>query len=64
MDGAPGQGTTPAAVLLIVIMITASVFASRYGGSLWWGLVGFFLLALSLWSFFLPTSFRMDDRGS
>lgn len=59
----PARERPLAAVLLLVIMTAASVFASRYGGSPWWGLVGFSLLSLSLWSFFLPTSFRMDGRG-
>ncbi len=59
----PARERPLAALALAVIMLAASVLASVYGGSAWWGLVGFSLLCLSLWSFILPTSYRMDEEG-
>lgn len=59
----PARERPLAAAFLIVIMIVASVFASWYGNGPWWGLVGFTLLFLAMWSFFLPVRFRMDGSG-
>jgi len=59
----PARERPLAAAVLVVIMLGASVFAARFGNGPWWGILGFGLLALSLWSFFLPTRFRMDEAG-
>jgi hypothetical protein len=59
----PARERPLAAAALLVIMLAASLFASWFGGSPWWGLVGFFLLCLSMWSFLLPTTYRMDETG-
>lgn len=59
----PARERPLAAAVLIVIMIVASVFAGWYGNGPWWGLVGFCLLFLAMWSFFLPVRFRMDEYG-
>jgi len=50
-------------VALILIMITASWAAAVFMGNLWWGLVGLGLLFLSMWSYFLPVRFTMNETG-
>lgn len=50
-------------VLLLLIMILAAAAATAVGGNLWWGILGFLLLFASLWSYFLPCRYIMDDRG-
>lgn len=52
-----------AAALLLVIMLAATGGAVLWGGSPWWGVVGFAMLFLGLWSFFLPAWYRMDGKG-
>jgi hypothetical protein len=52
-----------AAAALLVIMLAASAVAAWWGGSAWWGLVGFAMLVLAMWSFLLPCEYRMDDAG-
>lgn len=60
----PARERPLAALLLVVIMLAASVAATLYGGSAWWGLTGFALLLVSLWSFFLPARYRLDGDGA
>jgi hypothetical protein len=44
-------------------MLLASAAATVVGESLWWGILGFLLLLVSLWSYFLPCRYVMDDWG-
>lgn len=52
-----------ATVALVVIMLTASAAAAYVMGNSWWGLLGLALLFLSMWSYFLPVRFTMDENG-
>lgn len=52
-----------AAVSLLAIMLLASWAAGMVMENMWWSLLGFFLLFLSMWNFFLPVRFIMDGTG-
>jgi hypothetical protein len=59
----PARERPLATSALLVIMLSASWAAVQFGQGLWWGIVGFALLALAMWSFLLPSDFRMDASG-
>jgi len=59
----PARERPLATLALLVIMLAASWGASDFGGNPWWGLVGFAMLALAMWSYLLPTDYAMDDSG-
>lgn len=52
-----------AAMFLFLIMLLASYAAMVFMENIWWGAIGFALLFLSLWSFFLPVKYTMDSKG-
>lgn len=52
-----------ATVALVLIMITASLAAGMVMNNMWWGIIGLGLLFLSMWSYFLPVKFTMDETG-
>lgn len=52
-----------ASVALVLIMVIAAWAAAMVMGNLWWGLTGLGLLFLSMWSYFLPVRFTMDETG-
>lgn len=52
-----------ATVALCLIMLTASWVAGVVMENMWWGIIGLALLFLSMWSYFLPVRFTMDETG-
>jgi hypothetical protein len=60
----PARERPLAAAALLVIMLAASWGAVQFGQGIWWGIIGFAMLALSMWSFILPTSYRLDASGA
>jgi hypothetical protein len=59
----PARERPVATFALLVIMLAASWGAVQFGQSLWWGIVGFIMLALGMWSYLLPADYRMDAGG-
>jgi hypothetical protein len=59
----PARERPWATLLLAFIVLLAGLAAAAYGGNAWWGIVGIVLLLLTMWSYFLPSRFVIDDWG-
>jgi hypothetical protein len=59
----PARERPWATVLLVFVILLAGVAASAYGGNPWWGIVGVVLITLTMWSYFMPSHFVIDDWG-
>jgi len=59
----PARERPGATLLLVGIILLAGVAASAYGGNAWWGIVGVVLIGLTMWTYFLPCRFVIDDWG-
>ena len=59
----PARERPGATLLLVFIILLAGVAAASYGGNAWWGIVGVVLIALTMWTYFLPCRFVLDEWG-
>lgn len=59
----PARERPWATVLLVFVILLAGVAASAYGGNAWWGIVGVLLIATTMWSYFVPARYVIDDWG-
>ncbi len=59
----PARERPLATALLVLIILLAGMTAAVVMGNAWWGFLGVALLFLSLWTYFLPTRFRIDGEG-